>query len=287
MRKRIDPASFDSEMKESYHLKEYERCFEHLVDREIRLLELGVYRGKSLLLWRDYFEKGRIVGLDCSPVTIDDPTGRIHLHAGYQQDTALLDRIARQEAPDGFDVIIDDCSHIAEFTRTSFWYLFVNHLKPGAIYAIEDINTGFMEDRVDGGRYKMPPIAARSSPVRGADQHHVRGQVGISLVQSWARFGKTHMPESIVNSLLRSRRFGGLYERLHKLTHSGRRKRRIPSHMYGMIGFAKELIDVCARGDTVNGARIERIEVSRNHLIIIKSRSDSDSEMQRQVMTST
>jgi hypothetical protein len=34
-----------------------------------------------------------------------------------------LDRIAGERAPDCFDIIIDDASHIAEFTKISFWHL--------------------------------------------------------------------------------------------------------------------------------------------------------------------
>jgi hypothetical protein len=284
MRKRIDPTSINSELKESYRLQVYEECFEHMLDKEIRLLELGVYEGKSLQLWRDYFQEGIIVGLDSDPVSIDDPTGRIRVHVGYQQDVALLDRIAWQEAPAGFDVIIDDCSHIAEFTRISFWHLFVNHLKPGGVYAIEDINTGYIEDWVDGRTYETPHIATESSPVRSTDFRPLQGHVGESVVQSWARFAKRCIP-SIVQFVLRSQRFGTLYQRLHKATRSRKRKRTTPSHMHGMIGFAKELIDTCAHGDSINGAKIERIQVSFNQLIIIKSQSQG--EVHRQVVTST
>jgi len=34
------------------------------IDKEITLLEIGVYRGGSLKLWRDYFPRGTIVGID-------------------------------------------------------------------------------------------------------------------------------------------------------------------------------------------------------------------------------
>jgi len=33
----------------------YEAAFAHLLDKEIKLLELGVGKGDSLLMWRDYF----------------------------------------------------------------------------------------------------------------------------------------------------------------------------------------------------------------------------------------
>lgn len=53
-------------------------------------------------------------------------------------------------APGGFDIIIDDSSHIGEFTKTAFWHLVDSHLKPGGIYAIEDWFTGYWDDWSDG-----------------------------------------------------------------------------------------------------------------------------------------
>src|SRR5215216_6191664 len=105
----------------THYLRNYEEYFRPLLGRDIRLLELGVLKGGSLLLWRDYFERGVIVGLDLNSAQIEDPTGRIRLYQGGQQDTELLDRIARECAPEGFDVIIDDCSHVGELARVSFW----------------------------------------------------------------------------------------------------------------------------------------------------------------------
>ncbi|GAG88687.1 unnamed protein product, partial [marine sediment metagenome] len=152
MRKRLDAQGYDSDKGDLFWY--YEEYFEPLVDQEIKLLELGVGKGGSLLLWRDYFEKGIIVGLDMNRVHIEDPTGRIHVYQGQQQDIALLDRIAQEMAPEGFDVIIDDCSHIGELTRTSFWHLFDNHLKPGGLYSIEDWCTGYWDVSIDGRQYK-------------------------------------------------------------------------------------------------------------------------------------
>ncbi len=61
------------------------------------------YKGGSLHLWRDYFERGLIVGLDLQAIKLEDPTGRIRIYEGMQQDRELLDRIARETAPQGFD----------------------------------------------------------------------------------------------------------------------------------------------------------------------------------------
>jgi SAM-dependent methyltransferase len=151
--------------KSQLYLDNYERHFGSLVDRDTNLLELGINEGGSLFMWRDYFCRGKIVGLDINQVSIDDPTGRIHVYQGDQRDLGLLDRIGVDCAPDGFDIIIDDASHIAEFTKASFWHLFEHHLKPGGAYVIEDWRVGYWEAWDDGARYR-PPGATRVWPHR-------------------------------------------------------------------------------------------------------------------------
>ena len=46
------------------YIENYECHFGHLREMPVRLLELGVYHGGSLLMWQKYFSKGLVVGLD-------------------------------------------------------------------------------------------------------------------------------------------------------------------------------------------------------------------------------
>ena len=158
--------------------KNYETFFSCLREKEIRLLELGIYKGGSLLLWRDYFPNGIIAGLDKNPVSLVDPTGRIHTYQGLQQDPAILNSIASELGP--FDIVIDDASHRGEITRASFWHLFPNHLKPGGIYVIEDWGTGYWGTHPDG-QYYQPPRNEESSTDGNLKQplpNHNYGMVG-------------------------------------------------------------------------------------------------------------
>ena len=73
MTKALNASSYDTDKAlHPHYLQKYEEHFKNLFEREIRLLELGVYKGGSMLLWKDYFEKGLIVGLDLSPIQLDD-----------------------------------------------------------------------------------------------------------------------------------------------------------------------------------------------------------------------
>ena len=143
--------------KEAGYLQAYAEILAPYRDRDIRLLELGIDKGGSLQLWRDFFPRGIIVGLDEQQVQVDDPSGRIRTYRGRQQDTAVLDQLARECAPAGFDVIIDDASHCGVPTKISFWHLFTHHLVAGGLYVIEDWATAYMPAWSDGAAWQPAP----------------------------------------------------------------------------------------------------------------------------------
>jgi SAM-dependent methyltransferase len=146
----LDLGRYDTDKVPNGYLRIYDRIFEPLIDRPVKLLELGVRSGGSLRLWRDYFPRGIVAGLDVEPLANAQDEERLRIYRGPQEDTALLSRIAAEVAPDGFDIVIDDGSHIAAPTRTCFWHLFDHHLKSGGLFAIEDWGTGYWGRWPDG-----------------------------------------------------------------------------------------------------------------------------------------
>ena len=240
----------------THYLRNYEHYFEPLRREPVRLFELGSKEGGSLLLWRDYFERGLVVGLDVEPVQLDDTTGRIRTYQGMQQDTALLDRIALENAPEGFDIIIDDCAHIGVLARASFWHLFDHHLKRGGVYILEDWGTGYWDLWVDGvayrrGRKELNPVLYRLTRiVARVQQNEVVRRV------------------PLVGRILSSVKAAILGAQYH-------------SHDYGMVGFVKELIDELGMSDITNpqmgaGAthrksKFREMRLSPSHLFIIKA----------------
>ena len=87
------------------YIVNFERHFSHLRDKRIILLELGVLHGGSLLMWHEYFSKGLVVGLDLNSNPLTNLPGRMRFYQGSQDDQCLLDRIASECAPDGFDIV--------------------------------------------------------------------------------------------------------------------------------------------------------------------------------------
>ena len=105
-----------------------------------RVLEIGVYRGASLQMWRDFFPLADIIGVDIAEVSVAGP--RIETVRGDQSDPAVLERL-RAMGP--FDVIIDDGSHQAAQLIATFNGLF-NSVTPGGFYVIEDMHTAYDVD---------------------------------------------------------------------------------------------------------------------------------------------
>jgi len=155
--------------KPHYYLSVYERYFAEWADKAINLLELGVHRGGSLEMWAEYFPKGNIVGLDLkdiievdlsgNPVIVDGKTvikqfssDRIVSRKGSQVDRSFLNDLSAECAPGGWDIIMDDCSHVGELSLASFLALFPL-LKIGGLYIVEDWGVGYSTKFSDGARF--------------------------------------------------------------------------------------------------------------------------------------
>ncbi|HEX4187119.1 MAG TPA: class I SAM-dependent methyltransferase [Solirubrobacteraceae bacterium] len=141
----------DAAVKPAPYLPIYEQLLRHLRKRAFTLLELGVWGGHSLQMWRDAFPRATIVGVDLAPPELTLGP-RVHVIQGDQADAALMQRVRDELAPGGFDVIVDDASHIGITTARSLQVLYERHLRPGGIYVIEDWGTGYLPDWQDGGR---------------------------------------------------------------------------------------------------------------------------------------
>jgi hypothetical protein len=102
------------------------------------ILELGVQRGMSMLLWRSAFKTSNIYGLDLRPKMSDrrlKGKNRIHLTKGSQCDVELLEKMAKEQGP--YHMIVDDASHRPADQKISFDTLW-KHVASGGTYVIED-----------------------------------------------------------------------------------------------------------------------------------------------------
>ncbi len=116
------------------YLSHYEARFESRRNEPISLLEIGVMKGASLRMWRDYFPEGLIYGIDvCEEFMYTE--NRIQCFLGPQENARFLGGVVETTGP--LDIIIDDGSHRGIHHVASFEALW-KHIKLGGWYCIED-----------------------------------------------------------------------------------------------------------------------------------------------------
>jgi len=118
--KQLNLDSYNTDKVTYGYLDVYDPILLPWVGNEVKLLEIGIYQGGSLELWRDYFPLGTIIGIDVKLPKHFVPGERIQTFEGNQSDEQFLSEVANRAAPDGFDIIIDDASHIGEVTKKRF-----------------------------------------------------------------------------------------------------------------------------------------------------------------------
>ena len=153
----------------------YEKHFSQYCGTDFKMLEIGVFRGGSLELWREYFgSNATIFGVDINPECAGFVDAPNQVRIGSQDDPAFLKSVVAEMG--GVDVILDDGSHIARHQIASFRALFPL-LNDGGLYCIEDIHTAYWPGGYEGG-YRRPNTAIELAKGIIDDMHswyHDRG----------------------------------------------------------------------------------------------------------------
>ena len=150
----------------------YHRHFDRFRGRPVKLLEIGVYHGGSLQMWKHYFgPQARIVGVDINPrcATLAEP--QIAIEIGDQADRGFLRALAKRHGP--FDIVIDDGGHTMVQQQVSLEELYPAVVADG-VYLIEDMHTSYWSEFGGGFRnpYSFIELAKRLIDLLNA--HHSR-----------------------------------------------------------------------------------------------------------------
>lgn len=140
------------------YLKNYELFLKEFINDEFTLVELGCDKGESLRMWREYYPKAEIIGIDIKPEVekILEPDNIKFICENAASDD-LPQKISETATKD-IKIIIDDCSHAWGDQRYSFEKLFPI-LSSGGYYIIEDMECGTM-----GAYPDYPPRFQDSQP---------------------------------------------------------------------------------------------------------------------------
>ena len=116
----------------------YHRHFKKFVGREVHLLEVGIYSGGSLPMWRQYFGTDcRVYGIDIEKDCLVYEDDRTKVFIGDQADRSFWKKV--KEAAPQIDILIDDGGHQPEQQLITLEEM-LPHLRPGGVYLCEDIH---------------------------------------------------------------------------------------------------------------------------------------------------
>ncbi len=132
-----------------HYFEVYHRHFERFRNRPVTILEIGVWGGGSLQMWKDYFGKEcNIIGIDIMEECKNYEEERIKIYIGSQEDRDFLQKVKRENA--NIDIIIDDGGHTMNQQITTFEELYP-HLAEDGVYLCEDLMTSYWPKYGGGG----------------------------------------------------------------------------------------------------------------------------------------
>ena len=116
----------------------YDRHLDRFRDRAVRVLEIGIYSGGSLEMWKNYFgPRCEIYGVDIEPACKAYQNGSVKVFIGDQGDRSFWRRFKHEVQY--VDIIIDDGGHLPHQQIVTLEEL-LPHLRPGGVYICEDIH---------------------------------------------------------------------------------------------------------------------------------------------------
>jgi hypothetical protein len=117
------------------YIPHYDRHFSSLRDLPgVEILEIGIFKGASVRMWKDWFPFASIEAIDIDPSCKQDFGTRVSV---FIEDAKMFHPVHN------YDVIIDDGSHTSDditFCFSALW----PWVKPGGWYIIEDWEVQFM-----------------------------------------------------------------------------------------------------------------------------------------------
>jgi len=129
--------------KHSTYFLAYDDIFTKYIGKEIIFVEVGVYGGGSLFMWRNFFGKqARIIGIDLNPEAKKWEKDGFEIFVGDQSDPDFWINFYKQIGE--IDILLDDGGHtyVQQIITSEFA---LNNIKNGGVLVVEDTHTSYME----------------------------------------------------------------------------------------------------------------------------------------------
>lgn len=124
--------------KATYHnfTEFYDGYFSHMRNESLNILEIGIFKGESLKMWKEYFPQSQIYGLDINNLKHLEED-RIFIEQADQTDINRMNNVFPKVK---FDIIIDDGGH-SMYQQQLTLISMLHRLKRGGYFIVEDLHT--------------------------------------------------------------------------------------------------------------------------------------------------
>lgn len=137
----------------------YERILSSFAGKEITLVEVGVFNGGSLFMWRKFLgPNARIVGIDLNPDALEWEKHGFEIHIGDQGSEEFWEDLFRKIGP--VDVLIDDGGH-TNLQQVVTTHHAINNIRDGGVLIVEDVHTSYFREFGNPSRYSFINFAFR------------------------------------------------------------------------------------------------------------------------------
>ncbi len=156
----------------------YERHLSRFRGKKVVMLEIGIFGGGSLDMWRAYLgNDAKIVGIDINPDCKQYESDGIEIFIGSQDDPILIKEILKKYP--FISIVLDDGSHLMEHMNSSFELLY-DHIDQNGVYIVEDTHTCYWPAFGGGLRQENSFIEKTKNKIDELNAVHTNEEVAIS-----------------------------------------------------------------------------------------------------------
>tara|TARA_X000000950_G_scaffold286754_1_gene396688 strand:+ start:9969 stop:10871 length:903 start_codon:yes stop_codon:yes gene_type:complete len=131
----------------------YEEIFQKFRNKKITFVEIGVQRGGSLLMWRDWLgPDARIIGVDLDPNAKKMEKYGFEIFIGDQSSPNFWNNFFKKVG--NVDVVLDDGAHTNE-AQTLTTINSINYINDGGLIVIEDASSSYLKKFFNPQKYSF------------------------------------------------------------------------------------------------------------------------------------
>ena len=122
----------------------YESIFKEFRNKPITFVEVGIFGGGSLFMWKKYFHpKSRIIGIDLNPKSKDYEKYGFEIFIGDQEDENFWKKFYKKVGK--VDIVLDDGGH-TDPQQIQTLISAINNIKQNGLIVIEDVHTSYFTE---------------------------------------------------------------------------------------------------------------------------------------------